>query len=83
VKSQLAECFGFRSALSNSYADGICYVIKNDLEAEKALQATTKFCDESGAALNIVKSAFMRINGCIIGPQLIAENSSLKILGLK
>jgi hypothetical protein len=33
--------------------------------------------------LSYIKSKFLRINGCNLGPQKITEDVSLKILGIK
>jgi len=67
---------------SLAYADDICYIVHDDAEADRVYMAIESFCQESGALLNPSKSAFLRLNGCKIGPQRIAENTKLKILGM-
>jgi exonuclease III len=77
------EQIGQSTVKALAYADDVCYVVKNDKESDEVLLATQTFCNESGAVLNKTKSEFLRVNQCQIGPQLITENSSIKILGLK
>jgi Reverse transcriptase (RNA-dependent DNA polymerase) len=73
---------GRTTVKSLAYADDICFVVQDDEEADAAYMAVQAFCHESGALLNQLKSAFLRINGCKIGPQRIAERNELKMLGL-
>jgi hypothetical protein len=68
---------------SLAYGDNVCYVVKNDQESDGVCQTIHTFCSESVASLNLVKSAFLRLNNCIIGPQSIAETIALKILGMR
>jgi Reverse transcriptase (RNA-dependent DNA polymerase) len=77
------ELIGQSVMKSLAYADDICYLVKDEEEADQALLATSIFCEESGANLNTAKSAFMRLNDCKFGPQQITEKDKLKILGVK
>jgi exonuclease III len=63
------------------YADDLNFIIKSNLEADRIFEIISVYCEESGAKINLNKSAFLRINECKIGPQLIAETEKLKILG--
>jgi Reverse transcriptase (RNA-dependent DNA polymerase) len=74
---------GQENVRSLAYADDVCFVIQKDQEADEVFQAIQMFCSESGASLNLIKSGFLRLNNCKIGPQPIAENFVLKILGMK
>jgi exonuclease III len=66
-----------------AYADDVCYIVRNDEEADLVFGSIQQFCDESGAMLNFNKSQFLRINNCNLGPQKIIESAVLKILGCR
>jgi Reverse transcriptase (RNA-dependent DNA polymerase)/Endonuclease/Exonuclease/phosphatase family len=63
------------------YADDINFIVRNTIECDLIFEKITKFCEESGAKINLNKSSFLRINECKIGPQFIRETDKLKILG--
>jgi hypothetical protein len=47
----------------------------------RVTQVISRFCIESNAKVNYQKSSFLRINKCNLGPQLMREDSKLKVLG--
>jgi len=65
-----------------AYADDINFIVTSDSDADRIFEGICNFCNESNAKINLEKSAFLRINNCPIGPQLIAERDCLKILGI-
>jgi exonuclease III len=66
-----------------AYADDVCYVVSNDVEADNAFAEISSFNNESGAMINLTKSSFLRVNGCRLGPQRLIEREEIKILGVK
>jgi hypothetical protein len=63
-----------------AYADDISYIVQDDEECDRVSQAISRFCIESNARVNYQKSSFLRINKCELGPQIIREDSKLKVL---
>jgi Reverse transcriptase (RNA-dependent DNA polymerase) len=67
---------------SLAYADDVYFIVRGDEEADRVFDKIQEFCRESGATLSYKKSKFLRINECQLGPQKIAEEKSLTILGI-
>lgn len=65
-----------------AYADDLTIIVRNDPEFDKIMQILSTFSDSADIQLNFKKSAYLRYNNCPIGPQLIREESKLRILGL-
>jgi hypothetical protein len=63
------------------YADDINFVVQNDVESDRVFTTVDRFCTESNARVNLWKSAFLRVNNCKLGPQVIKEVEKMKILG--
>jgi hypothetical protein len=42
------------------------------------MPAVERFCTESNARVNLSKSAFLRVNNCKLGPQVIKEVTKIK-----
>jgi hypothetical protein len=64
-----------------AYANDINYIKQDDEECDRVSQAVSHFCIESNEKVNYQKSSFLRINKCKLCPQLMRENSKLKVLG--
>jgi hypothetical protein len=64
-----------------AYADDINYIVQDDEECDRMSQAISRFCIESNAKVNYQKSSFLRVNKCKLDPQLMREDSKLKVLG--
>lgn len=67
---------------SMAYADDVNFIVQSDTEAGNVFELLSEFCTDSGASINYEKSSFLRLNNCIMGPQLINETDQLKILGM-
>jgi hypothetical protein len=55
--------------------------VQDDEECDRVSQAISRFCIESNAKVNSQKSSFLRVNKCKLGPQLMREDSKLKVFG--
>lgn len=66
-----------------AYADDINIFIKNDEEFDLLIQILHSFESFGKIEVNVDKSAYMRFNRCVLGPQQIPEVNCLKILGVQ
>jgi hypothetical protein len=60
-----------------SYTDDINYIVQDDKKCDRVSQEISRFCIES----NYQKLIFLRINKCKLDPDLMREDSKLKVFG--
>lgn len=65
-----------------AYADDLNILVRNNHEFDTVLQLVSYFSIYSKIKLNLAKSQYLRLNGCLSGPHQIKEVESLKILGV-
>jgi hypothetical protein len=66
-----------------AYADDVNYIVTTDEQSDHIFPEITTFINELHASIYISKFSFIRLNQCKMGPQLLREHGSLKILGIK
>lgn len=64
-----------------AYADDIAFIARNMDEIDKAMETFEFFNRIAGAKLNKGKTSYLRLNSSFIGPQIIREETQIKILG--